>query len=437
MDVSTPPSRQLVTHDQRRVVLDPQPQSAGVARGIVSDLLAEHDLAALEDTATLLVSELVTNALLHTATPIGLRCAVGLGWLVVEVADGSPVRPSVRNYDAEAMTGRGLGLVELLAEGWGVNSDGRGKTVWFRLVSGDAEPPPAIPSTDAGPAAGSEDHAEAEPRRDAGTFEVRFLAAPTELLLSTVQYGDSVLRELALASISASEGPDGSPLWMGVTVDLGPLLAATEDAHSDGLARADLTATFPAGSGPVALERLALIEEADRMARDGLLLSPPTLPELGACRRWLLSQIALQEEGSDATPWELPDELPLGPTMTRVSDVDMRALDGLATGAVLADDSNRILYANPAAAALLGWDREDLVGQRLVAIIPPELRERHLAAFGRYLVTRQPRMLDRPMIVPALRRDGSRVEVSLTLRTHDLGDGRSTFRGDLRPAGQG
>jgi anti-sigma regulatory factor (Ser/Thr protein kinase) len=83
----------------------------------------------------LLVSEVVTNAVLHARSALSL-CVVRQGDRIrVEVEDTSPVAPVVRPHDDTAMTGRGLALVAALAAEWGVQPTDRGKSVWF-VVAG-------------------------------------------------------------------------------------------------------------------------------------------------------------------------------------------------------------------------------------------------------------------------------------------------------------
>ncbi|WP_399088671.1 ATP-binding protein [Streptomyces sp. BBFR2] len=96
--------------------------------------------------AELLVSELVTNAVKARAPvmgAVGVRCgASGDGRLRLEVQDGSaelPVREGCPGEDAEC--GRGLMLVDALADGWGVVRHVIGKTVWAELAVPPAEGP--------------------------------------------------------------------------------------------------------------------------------------------------------------------------------------------------------------------------------------------------------------------------------------------------------
>jgi anti-sigma regulatory factor (Ser/Thr protein kinase) len=114
--------------------LPPHPTSVGEARRIVRRLLATAGQVDLVDPAELLVSEIVTNAVLHAGTSIDLRCTLVDHSLLVEVDDGGQQLPSSREYDSTVCSGRGLVLLEQVAERWGVIPTFGGKTVWF-LVS--------------------------------------------------------------------------------------------------------------------------------------------------------------------------------------------------------------------------------------------------------------------------------------------------------------
>ncbi len=81
----------------------------------------------------LLVSELVTNAVLHTRTDPDVTLRLNDGRLWIGVRDGSPVTPAPKRYGPEAATGRGLQLVEQVAARWGVEKASSGKVVWFEL----------------------------------------------------------------------------------------------------------------------------------------------------------------------------------------------------------------------------------------------------------------------------------------------------------------
>lgn len=118
---------------EARTQLPPEPRSPGEARRFVASTLASWSLEAAVDTAVLLVSELVTNALLHARSDIELALRVNADELRVEVVDGSPLLPRRQAYGPVAGTGRGLVLVEALATDWGAHEDRDGKAVWFTM----------------------------------------------------------------------------------------------------------------------------------------------------------------------------------------------------------------------------------------------------------------------------------------------------------------
>jgi anti-sigma regulatory factor (Ser/Thr protein kinase) len=98
-------------------------------------VLADADLVSLTYAATMLVSELVANAVLHTGTPIEVAVMTGDHRVRVEVYDGSPQLPVRKRYSTMSGTGRGLMLVERMAVEWGAEPTGDGKVVWFELDS--------------------------------------------------------------------------------------------------------------------------------------------------------------------------------------------------------------------------------------------------------------------------------------------------------------
>ncbi|WP_405985803.1 ATP-binding protein [Streptomyces sp. NBC_00872] len=121
------------------------PRCVALARLELRKALAEWGLSVLEDSATLILSELLSNAGRHArVTPeqtIETRYFRSSGALRIEVHDASPERPQPRTPDAEASDGRGLLLVEALADEWGVaDRCGPGKVVWASLSVPRARP---------------------------------------------------------------------------------------------------------------------------------------------------------------------------------------------------------------------------------------------------------------------------------------------------------
>ncbi|MHC3451378.1 ATP-binding protein [Streptomyces prasinus] len=119
----------------------PDPAEVGRARRWTRSRLAGSGIAAdepLAETLILLVSELVTNAVVHTGCPAVLRlslpgAAAGEATVRLEVADRSDRAPVPRCADGDATGGRGLALVDGLADRWGWSTDEVGKRIWCEL----------------------------------------------------------------------------------------------------------------------------------------------------------------------------------------------------------------------------------------------------------------------------------------------------------------
>lgn len=106
------------------------------ARSRLRDSGVGHD-EALAETLLLVVSELVTNAVVHAGTSSALRLLLPdgrtPGAVRVEVSDLSTRPPRQRHAKGEEVGGRGLELVSLLADRWGWEREGPGKRVWCEL----------------------------------------------------------------------------------------------------------------------------------------------------------------------------------------------------------------------------------------------------------------------------------------------------------------
>lgn len=117
--------------------LDPVPESAGRARRAVRGLLADWGLGRLVEDVDLVVSELVTNALLHSGEetagaeePVRFELELRAGRLTARVVDSSPLPPRPEEAADTAESGRGLVLVEALASDWDWEDLPDGKAVW-------------------------------------------------------------------------------------------------------------------------------------------------------------------------------------------------------------------------------------------------------------------------------------------------------------------
>ncbi|MFJ8001239.1 SpoIIE family protein phosphatase [Streptomyces sp. NPDC096310] len=129
-----------------------EPERIAGARRQLRDLLRDWADPEQVDSAELMVSEILTNVLVHTDGDALLiaeaRGEHGARRLRIEVADTSDDLPHRRRPGELASSGRGLVLLELLADAWGVDPRGEGKCTWFELYEdgGGGAPVPAGPS---------------------------------------------------------------------------------------------------------------------------------------------------------------------------------------------------------------------------------------------------------------------------------------------------
>ena len=120
----------------RALWLKPAPASVRESPAFVRTVLDSWGLSALSDDASLLVTELVSNAVVRARTPLTLTVSWRRepGHVRVTVHDDSACPPRPRDSDVTATNGRGMLIVEALAHSFGVMATGAGKDVWRELV---------------------------------------------------------------------------------------------------------------------------------------------------------------------------------------------------------------------------------------------------------------------------------------------------------------
>ncbi|MHB1924464.1 MAG: ATP-binding protein [Acidimicrobiales bacterium] len=255
------------------------------------------------DAAVLLTSELVTNALLYAVGPIRLTLVITPRHIRIEVCDSSPVVPLPKAYDSEALTGRGLDLVEALSDAWGVERQDNGKAVWFEIgasLSGDQRPDPeSVPDVQGDDSPDS-----------AGLVEVRILGLPPQAYLDSEQHNDALMREFAL--ISRDDRTSTLPrqlleLVAEIELFFGAQVSASRAQIAAAVARGDRAVDLhirmhPKNRGYV--ERsVALLREADRYCREGDLLTLAASEDILRFRDWYLGQVLAQLDGAPPSPW--------------------------------------------------------------------------------------------------------------------------------------
>ncbi|MFD0373006.1 ATP-binding protein [Streptomyces sp. NPDC059071] len=138
---------------QVQLEVGPDPAEVGRARRWARSRLAGSGIGddePLAETLVLLISELVTNAVVHTGCPAVLRMLFGGAGVRVEVADASDRPPRPRHADGDDTNGRGLELVDGLADRWGWQREGTGKSIWCEVDRAPAAGPGAGPGQGAG-----------------------------------------------------------------------------------------------------------------------------------------------------------------------------------------------------------------------------------------------------------------------------------------------
>jgi hypothetical protein len=296
-----------------------------LARSWVSKILSEIGRDDLVDAAQLGVSELVTNALIHSQPPLSVRVRVTVDHPRIVVVDSSPVPPQrapnapepdeVDDFNLTTF-GRGLDLVAMMSSRWGSDlaHDGRSKSVWFE------------PSRHAR----VEDHLEGEififdpdladsPEiLDGERMPLQLLGVPARLFGEMRRFHFEIRRELRLLAMTA---PEDYPLATQITQVF--VQADRERRSSAGISRldkaiasgeqtVDLHYEVPV-STPATMARIRdLLDEVyDVFSGDHLLaLRPPDL--LVDLQNWYFTEFERQGRGEEPLRWSGPSTMPVG-----------------------------------------------------------------------------------------------------------------------------
>jgi PAS domain S-box-containing protein len=256
------------------------------------------------DAVELVVSELTGNALLHGAPPVSLVVGPGSSpdSARIEVHDASrtlPVRARAAVRGNEGLTGRGLGLIDAVAQRWGVEATGGGKAVWAELTPASvaaAEPGAGIDLD--GLLAGYEEWPDPD---GVQRYTVRLDGVPTDLLLAAKAHVDSVVRELALSASGAESGvsaelaPHLADLVRDVTFEWAEVRQSIKrqavTAAERGEQRTSLTLTLPLSAAEAGERYLAALEQADTYGRSSRLLTAAAPPQHRAFHRWYVTSL--------------------------------------------------------------------------------------------------------------------------------------------------
>ena len=443
----------------RSLTLTGEPRSVPSARTFVRRLLEDCGRPEWVEAAVLAVSELLTNAVLHAhSDEIELSAAVEDEHVHVAVRDRSPVVPSQRSYDDYATTGRGLGLVAAVSVAHGVESLGAdGKVVWFRVGDAQARDERSVEELLEQWDEPDDVPAPPPPVRGADVVHVELRSMPATLWLAAREHHDALLRELVLlqawpggaaAGIGDLAAADAARMTIGTALD-----AAVQQARDRGAATVPLPEYHP-GALPAVPQALDLVvpvardqapsfaelqdvlDHGERLAAAGQLLARGGLPEIIAVRDWAAEQVIAQVAGSPPAPWPGADDerftadvdrraVPTGWDRSRVDDADV--------GLIAVTEDNRICAISTPLAEVLGWPADELVGRRVVAIVPPRFREAHVAGFSRHLSTGDARAVGVQLRLPVLTRAGQEVECHFLIESEPTPDGHVVYLARITP----
>ncbi|HVF06741.1 MAG TPA: SpoIIE family protein phosphatase [Frankiaceae bacterium] len=275
-----------------------EPDAVPRARRLAMETLAAIGLDDLVDDASVIMTELVTNAVLHGLEPIHVRVLATETMARLEVEDGNPNLPFRGLAGVNSMTGRGLHLVAALARRVGSDSRGTGKVVWAELVAGEQATATVVPLF---PDAWI-DHDDLLLGEQ--MYDVELGDVPTDLLIDAKSHVDNLVREFTLAAAGAAAGQSAT-----VPAHLADLIktvttrfaAARESikrqavgAASSAQPRTHLVLRLPVSAADAGADYLHALDEVDHYARAARLLTLATPPQHRAFRRWYVGSLVTQ-----------------------------------------------------------------------------------------------------------------------------------------------
>lgn len=316
-----------MTRSSLEIVAIDAPRTVGDARRWLRHQVGRWAPAGAGDAAELVLSELVTNAVLHSEGPLRVSLSHRSGCLVIEVVDGNGHGvPTIRYYSTDAATGRGMHVVARLSSAWGVRHLAAGKGVWALLAD------PADPERSArcarcfAPATWLlADPTAATPRvghtglPGHRSRPARVVAPnlPVWVYVAGQEHNDALMRELRFVAQGPTVRRVPRHLFALVSdrerpfnAELALLRAQVDEARARGAATVDLELPVSQRSLERFTRLAALHDEADGLCTRGELLTLVSPPVVRRFRAWFLEQLRARLDGREPTPWAGPFERP-------------------------------------------------------------------------------------------------------------------------------
>lgn len=421
------------------LTLPPEPATVGHARRAVRKALngaADPDLV---DAAELVVSELVTNAVVHAATEVHLHITAEDDAIRVEVEDGSTHLPVRRTWAQTAGTGRGLLIVEQNVDRWSAARTARGKVVWFEIGHlPSTHPLSSVAVTSAAAVL------ESPAGQHVGEMQVTLLDMPLLMHWAWQEHATTLLREFLLFSLEddprALDDHAAASDALSILREQVPTPQLPSEAGALMASSVEPTVTadkvvlqVPAASLRHFETLDMLLERAVGTAESGRLLGPPTQPEIAEMRRWLCGEVAAQTAGSYPTAWQAHTDVrvQLDPEAPQASAArDLAASD---EPIIATNEASLIVAVTRPAVEFLGYDDEsDLLGRRILVVVPMRFHQAHIAGTTLHVTNGRDALLRMWIDVPVVRADGSEVVVGLHVEPYRIEDGHSLFVARMR-----
>jgi anti-sigma regulatory factor (Ser/Thr protein kinase) len=274
-------------------------KSCSMARRFVQESLA-HAPDDLRDDASLLTSEVVTNAMLHAKGPVTIEVEQRGGGYRIAVTDTGRAPPTEKGYRTDDATGRGLQLLNCLATSWGWEWAGPGKVVWFELAG----------PTEGAMASPSERRSYEDPYPN-GT-PIALLEAPVKEMIRTGAHYDALYREFRLILELDPSHRQATPGRLFRLINqLGTSFLgyghsaeeAWDNAVRENLPTVNVHFRLPPEAGPAVERYDQLLDEADDFCQRAELLTIAPTDEALAVRRWAFGQVVRQCRGESPTSW--------------------------------------------------------------------------------------------------------------------------------------
>ncbi len=272
--------------------------------------MAEIGRPDLTDSATLAVSELVANAVIHARSKIWVALRPGSPEPRIDVYDLSRRRIRPRPVVSEELhdmgnNGNGIALVAAMTSSWGVEPWGDGKCVWFIPA-----PPDEPPGSDF-----VEQYTSVRPQT--APIDVYLLDTPVELLWQSRMYYRDLRREIMLINLQPERHPEVPESLVELAQrfdEVNPVFLGDEQVLDRAYMRGEKATTLhyqtKAEERTDCIELTLLFDRAEEFCRQKVLLTLPPPEDQVRVRHWQFDEFVRQIDGKDPISWT--DALPRG-----------------------------------------------------------------------------------------------------------------------------